>query len=236
MDNHNKNKIRRNIISSLVEEESSKYDFKHPEIIAIALIGLAFIYSVATSIYILAAGKVGLFVVKRKLPMLYPSGTIVIKGFKSGYVDIDYSVYKDKLTWGSIFATRDKRITHVGKPQNLEKNTGIPILFAMEGEISNFDPFNNRQPEKGSELFSEIAIAEYAAGYNEAKEKFGGNDKLQIMAVILGGLTFLGIFATIVLIFSSLEIQNEVLRNVQAIAPSVKAAVESALEGISRIE
>ncbi len=142
----------------------------HELILGIVLVGGGFIYIVATTLYIFAAGSIGLFAVKRKLPMLYPSGAIIIKGYDSSYVDIDFGVYKSKYTWGSLLGKRDKRVTHVGKPQNRERGSGIPMLFLKEGEITNFDPFNSREPEKGSELFSEIAIAEYDDGYNEARQ------------------------------------------------------------------
>jgi hypothetical protein len=205
-------------------------------IAVILIIVVIFLYALLTTLYIFAAGSIGLFVVKRRLPMIYPSGVIVVKGYDSGYVELDYASYKDKLKWGSILGKKDKRITHIGKPQNKERGTGIPILFAKEGEISNFDPFNSREPEKGSELFSEIAIAEYAAGYNEARQKFEKPDNLAVIAVVLSALCFIGIFFVLVMIFGQLDISNQVLSKIDGIRPAVEEAVNSALQNISRIE
>ncbi len=201
-------------------------------ILVIGFLGLMFIYTAFATLYILAAGRVGLFAVKRRIPMVYPSGTIIIKGFNSGYVDIDYATYKEKLKWGSFFGPRDKRLTYVGKPQNIERSTGIPILFAKEGEVTNFDPFNSREPEKGSALFSEIAIAEHSAGFNEARQKFEGNDNVATLTLIAAGLSFLGVFAIIILTFGELEILNQVLEIAEGINPTVKTAVAEALKNV----
>ena len=131
---------------------------------------------------------------------------------------------------------RDKRVTHVGKTQNRERGTGIPMLLLKEGEITNFDPFNSREPEKGSELFSEIAIAEYAAGYNEAKQKFQGSDNLQLFSVIFSFLAFAGAFVGIVLIFTQLDISNQILAKLDSFTPIIQDAVNKVVEGIQRIE
>ena len=208
----------------------------HEIIFGLTIIGGLFLYALLSTLYIFAAGTIGAFAVKRKLPMLFPSGAIIVKGYDSTYVDLDFGVYKSRYTWGSILGKRDKRVTHVGKPQNRERGTGIPMLFLKEGEITNFDPFNSREPEKGSELFSEIAIAEYAAGYNEAKQKFQGSDNLQLFSVIFSFLAFAGAFVGIVLIFTQLDISNQILAKLDSFTPIIQDAVIKVVEGIQRIE
>ncbi len=208
----------------------------HELIVGIALVGGGFLYMIITTLYIFAAGSIGAFAVKRRLPMFFPSGAIIVKGYDSTYVDLDFGVYKGKYTWSSILGKRDKRVTHVGKPQNRERGTGIPMLFLKEGEITNFDPFNSREPEKGSELFSEIAIAEYAAGYNEARQKFQGGDNLQVLATVFSFLAFAGAFVGIVLLFTQLDISNQILTKLDSFTPIIENAVKTVIEGISRIE
>ncbi len=208
----------------------------HELIFGIVLVGGGFIYVVLTTLYIFAAGSIGIFAVKRKLPMIFPSGAIIIKGYDSSYVDIDFGVYKSKYTWGSILGKRDKRVTHVGKPQNRERGTGIPMLFLKEGEITNFDPFNSREPEKGSELFSEIAIAEYAAGYNEARQKFQGGDNLQVITAVLSFLAFVGAFVGVVLLVTQLDISNQILTKLDSFTPIIENAVKTVVDGLQRIE
>lgn len=196
---------------------------------------MVFIFSMLSFLYILAAGNIGLFAVKRRIPFLYPSGTIVVKGYDSGYCSIDYATFKHKHKWNSIFGPKDNRVTHVGKPQNIENSTGIPILFLKEGEIANFDPFNAREPEKGSELYSEILIAEHAAGYNEAKQKFEANDKLQMIAAVLSLISVVLIFGTAIIVLGQVDLITQIATKVDELAPAIQG-VKDALGGISRIE
>lgn len=205
------------------------------EIIAIALVGLIFIYASGTTLYILAAGAVGLFAVKRKLPMLYPSGTIVVKGYDSGYVDLDFSTYKDKFTWGSILGPKDNRITHTGKPQNKERSTGIPILFIKEGEIMNFNPFNDRTPEKGSKLYSELLISEHAAGYNEALLKMASKENLLIITVVLSLITAVLVTIMVAISFGQIDVLNEVSTKIDNLGPAIQS-IKDIIAGVARIE
>lgn len=201
------------------------------ELIVLTLFIIGFFYAAGTTLFILMAGKVGMFAVKRKLPALFPSGTIVVKGYESGYVEIDFATYKSEWKWGSIFGPKDKRVTHTGKPTNKEKGTGIPVLFLKEGESQNVDLFGQREPEKGSAWLSEILSTTHSAGYNMARDKFEKNDNYALYALILGLITVVLLIVVAAISFGEYDLLSKVGEQLQA----VQLGVES-LKSVPRIE
>ena len=192
-----------------------------------------YLWFVASFLYVAFGGKKGFFWVKQRLPWMANKGAFYVKGYQSGYIDIDYSMFTNKIEWG-----KDTSITtQVDNPYNKEKTTGIPVIFAKEKEMSNFDPFSSRKPVQGAEMFSQLLISAEQSGYNRAKKtltKKQDYDKWILYGVVASVLTS---FVVIFIVASQMGTLNDLAAAWQEYQPVVEQMVQAYQAGDgSRLE
>lgn len=177
----------------------------------------------ASFLYIAVGGKKGFFWVKQRLPWMSNKGAFYVKGYQSGYVDIDYSMFSNRIEWG-----KDTSITtQVDNPYNKERSTGIPVIFAKEKEMSNFDPFSARKPVQGAEMFSQLLISSEQSGYNRAKKTLTKKQDYEKWILYGVAVSVLASFAVIFIVASQLGTLNDLAEAWNQYQPVVKQIVEA---------
>lgn len=144
---------------------------------------LLFVFCMILLMYVSIQGGTGWVLFKAKFPFIWKSkGAWYIKAYDSQNVEVDFDVYKDKIVWDKT----NEDITQIDRAYSKNKY-GFPILFGIQGEAANFDPFANITPMRAGPWYAQLLTRAMNLGELKAK-KADKNTELFIKIILLASL------------------------------------------------